>query len=88
MLVKNIFFILLVLTFTTTQVGHAKDYALQKADFATCEVAINNGIKISEGVIRNRKASYWVHDDRYFRLTISSLNLFSVELECEEIIIE
>lgn len=64
----------------------ATEFGVSSVDFSLCEQAIKNGRQLANTSSSYENASYWFDGDRYFRLKISSLNMFSVKFSCEELL--
>jgi len=64
----------------------AVEFGVNSVDFSLCEQAIKNGKQLANTSSSYEDVSYWIDGDRYFRLKISSLNMFSVKFSCDELL--
>lgn len=67
------------------QATFADTASVSQVDFSKCETAINHGTKIGNTSSSYEDISYWSHQNAFYRLKISSLNLFNVQFVCEEL---
>ena len=63
----------------------AETATARQVEFVKCEDAVSNGKMLANASSSYEDTSYWVHNRKYYRLKISSLNLFNLNFVCEEL---
>ena len=74
-----------LLMYIPAQAALAENASVSPVSFARCEQVIKEGVQLANTSSSYEDTSYWIHGDRYFRLRISSVNLFNVTFECDEL---
>ena len=79
----NLKFVLILFSiFGVAAAAGAETFKVRDVPIGECEAAISAGKNISNNAIRNLDTSYWLHDSQLYQLTVSTLNTFSLRVEC------
>ena len=76
---------LICVVFINYKAVMAAEFPVRNVDIALCEQAIKDGNQISNTQKSYQDISYCLFGEKYYRITISTLNLFNVKITCEEL---